>query len=66
MLALRDEAGAESVLRLMTNEPWRTHGAELTARERDAQLLPRRDGRAGADEHRPRRRRGGHAASPRT
>ncbi len=38
MLALRDASGAESVLRLMTNEPWRTHGAELTARERDAQL----------------------------
>jgi aminoglycoside phosphotransferase (APT) family kinase protein len=38
MLALRDEAGTESVLRLMTNEPWRTHGAELSARERAAQL----------------------------
>jgi aminoglycoside phosphotransferase (APT) family kinase protein len=38
MLALRDEAGTESVLRLMTNEPWRTHGAELAARERTAQL----------------------------
>ena len=38
MLALRDEAGEESVLRLMTNEPWRTHGAELAARERTAQL----------------------------
>ncbi len=37
MLALRHDDGAESVLRLMTNEPWRTHGAELTARERDAQ-----------------------------
>jgi Ser/Thr protein kinase RdoA (MazF antagonist) len=38
MLALRDASGGESVLRLMTNEPWRTHGAELTTRERDAQL----------------------------
>ena len=38
MLALRHDDGAESVLRLMTNEPWRTHGAELTNRERDAQL----------------------------
>jgi aminoglycoside phosphotransferase (APT) family kinase protein len=27
------------VLRLMINEPWRTHGAELTTRERDAQLF---------------------------
>jgi Ser/Thr protein kinase RdoA (MazF antagonist) len=38
MLALRHDDGTESVLRLMTNEPWRTHGAELTAREREAQL----------------------------
>ena len=38
MLALQHADGDESVLRLMTNEPWRTHGAELTARERDAQL----------------------------
>jgi hypothetical protein len=38
MLALRHVDGTESVLRLMTNEPWRTHGAELTTRERDAQL----------------------------
>ena len=34
MLTLRDDGGSESVLRLMTNEPWRTHGAELAARER--------------------------------
>ena len=34
MLALRDEAGTEAVLRLMTNEPWLTHGVELTTRER--------------------------------
>jgi aminoglycoside phosphotransferase (APT) family kinase protein len=39
MLAIRDESGAESVLRLMTQEPWRTHGAELTAREHRAQLF---------------------------
>ena len=38
MLALRNDDGAESVLRLMTVEPWRTHGAELTTREREAQL----------------------------
>jgi aminoglycoside phosphotransferase (APT) family kinase protein len=38
MLALCHDDGAGSVLRLMTNEPWRTHGAELTTRERDAQL----------------------------
>ena len=38
MLALRHDDGAESVLRLMTVEPWRTHGAELTTRERQAQL----------------------------
>ena len=37
MLALRHADDSGSVLRLMTNEPWRTHGAELTARERDAQ-----------------------------
>lgn len=38
MYVLRDASGSESVLRLMTNEPWRTHGAELTTRERTAQL----------------------------
>nr|WP_301539034.1 aminoglycoside phosphotransferase family protein [Nocardioides sp. zg-1230] len=38
MLALRHDDGSESVLRLMTAEPWRTHGAALTSRERDAQL----------------------------
>jgi len=36
MLALRDEADGEAVLRLMTEEPWRYHGAELTTRERSA------------------------------
>jgi aminoglycoside phosphotransferase (APT) family kinase protein len=39
MLKLTDESGAQSVLRLMTNEPWRTHGAELTTREHQTQLL---------------------------
>jgi aminoglycoside phosphotransferase (APT) family kinase protein len=33
MLALRDEAGAASVLRLITEEPWRSHGRELVMRE---------------------------------
>ena len=37
MLALTESTGRQSVLRLMTNEPWRTHGAELTRRERAAQ-----------------------------
>ncbi|NYE37627.1 Ser/Thr protein kinase RdoA (MazF antagonist) [Nocardioides cavernae] len=37
MLALAHDDGSQTVLRLMTNEPWRTHGAELTTRERDAQ-----------------------------
>lgn len=39
MLALRHDDGSDSVLRLMVNEPWRTHGAELTTRERDTQLF---------------------------
>ncbi|GAA5117473.1 hypothetical protein GCM10023339_28370 [Alloalcanivorax gelatiniphagus] len=38
VLALHHDDGAETVLRLMTHEPWRTHGTELTIRERDAQL----------------------------
>ncbi|RYB92895.1 aminoglycoside phosphotransferase family protein [Nocardioides oleivorans] len=37
MLALTHEDGTETVLRLMTHEPWRAHGAALTSRERDAQ-----------------------------
>lgn len=37
MLALEHEDGSRTVLRLMTHEPWRTHGAELTTRERTAQ-----------------------------
>ena len=39
MLRLTDESGAQSVLRLMTNEPWRTHGAELTTREHETQRM---------------------------
>jgi aminoglycoside phosphotransferase (APT) family kinase protein len=38
MLALSHRGGDRSVLRLMTNEPWRTHGAALTRRERAAQV----------------------------
>ena len=34
MLALRHDAGTESVLRLMIDEPWRTHGAGCSTRER--------------------------------
>lgn len=37
MVALSHASGDRSVLRLMTNEPWRTHGAALTRRERAAQ-----------------------------
>lgn len=37
MLRLTDATGARSVLRLMTEEPWRSHGADLTRRERQAQ-----------------------------
>ena len=39
MLALENASGTEAVLRLMTNEPWRTHGAALTRREQDAQRV---------------------------
>lgn len=37
MLALTDDDGRASVLRLMTEEPWRSHGAALTRREQAAQ-----------------------------
>lgn len=37
MLALGDAAGGQSVLRLITEEPWRTHGAGLAAREAQVQ-----------------------------
>jgi aminoglycoside phosphotransferase (APT) family kinase protein len=39
MLALTTESGERAVLRLMTNEPWRTHGAELTTREHQTQRM---------------------------
>ena len=39
MLALTTEGGDRAVLRLMTNEPWRTHGADMTRRERETQLM---------------------------
>jgi aminoglycoside phosphotransferase (APT) family kinase protein len=39
MLALTTDRGDRAVLRLMTNEPWRTHGAGLTTREHETQLM---------------------------
>src|SRR3954454_9121044 len=39
MLALTAESGERAVLRLMTNDPWRAHGAAMTTRERDTQLM---------------------------
>ena len=39
MLALAREAGDEIVLRLMTREPWRSHGRALTTRESRVQLM---------------------------
>lgn len=36
MLVLTDAAGQQSALRLMTKDPWRAHGAELTSREQTA------------------------------
>lgn len=36
MLALTDGTGRRSVLRLMTNEPWKAHGSALTEREASA------------------------------
>ena len=39
MLALTSNDGDDVVLRLMTREPWRTHGAELTTRESEIQEL---------------------------
>jgi aminoglycoside phosphotransferase (APT) family kinase protein len=39
MLALTTVRGDQVVLRLMTEEPWRTHGAGLTARESDIQRM---------------------------
>ena len=37
MLALSSTTGGDTVLRLMTHEPWRSHGEALTTRERDVQ-----------------------------
>lgn len=37
MLALTDAGGTVAVLRLITEEPWRTHGAGLAARESQVQ-----------------------------
>lgn len=37
MLALFHRSGERTVLRLMTNDPWRKHGAALTRRERATQ-----------------------------
>ena len=49
MLALTPHQGTPVVLRLMTVEPWRTHGVELTAREHETQqLLDRRPSRRHA------------------
>ncbi len=39
MLALSTAGRDDVVLRLMTNEPWRTHGAELTTREHQTQVM---------------------------
>ena len=39
MLALTREVGADLVLRLMTREPWRTHGEGLTTRESQVQTM---------------------------
>lgn len=39
MLALTTRDGSRAVLRLMDREPWRTHGAGLTTRESEIQVL---------------------------
>src|SRR5258708_885793 len=39
MLALTTEGDDDVVLRLMTREPWRTHGEGLTARESEIQAM---------------------------
>ncbi|UUZ57828.1 hypothetical protein [Nocardioides sp. B-3] len=38
MLALHGRSGRSSVLRLITEEPWRTHGQSLAARESDTRV----------------------------
>ena len=57
MLALTTADGDRAVLRLMTNEPWRTHGTELTTREHETQLLLADTAIPAPRSHRPRRRR---------
>ena len=57
MLALTTADGERAVLRLMTNEPWRTHGTELTTREHETQLLLADTPIPAPQIHRPRRRR---------
>ena len=39
MLALATDDGDEAVLRLMTREPWRSHGPALTTREHEVQQM---------------------------
>jgi aminoglycoside phosphotransferase (APT) family kinase protein len=39
MLAVRDDQGTRAVLRVITEEPWRTHGAALSARESEVQRM---------------------------
>ena len=39
MLAVTPAAGERAVLRLVTREPWRTHGAALTTREHEVQAM---------------------------
>ncbi len=39
MLALTSDGGDDVVLRLMTREPWRTHGEALTNRESQIQAM---------------------------
>ena len=39
MLALATKDGDKAVLRLMTREPWRSHGPALTTREREVQQM---------------------------
>ena len=39
MVCLTTERGDEAVLRLMTKEPWRSHGVSLTTREHEVQQL---------------------------
>lgn len=39
MVHLTTQQGDEAVLRLMTKEPWRSHGASLTRREHEVQQL---------------------------